>query len=130
VTKAELLAQSDFIVLCSPLTEDTFHQIGEAELHVVKPGAIVVNVSRGSEVDEEAVARALDEGRLAGYATDVFAMEDWPAAGRMSGVWWSKELSRRMGTKWTALLSRCAMAEFSRSAREASFACIVDNSRK
>ncbi|RJQ07885.1 MAG: hydroxyacid dehydrogenase [Bacillota bacterium] len=81
VTRPELLAQSDFIVLCSPLTEDTFHQIGEAELHVIKPSAMVVNVSRGSEVDEEAAARALNEGRLAGYATDVFEMEDWPAAG-------------------------------------------------
>jgi phosphonate dehydrogenase len=43
----------------------------------VKPGSYVVNVGRGSVVDENAVADALDRGHLAGYAADVFEMEDW-----------------------------------------------------
>ena len=46
------------------------------------PCAFLVNVGRGSVVDEEAVADALDEERLGGYAADVFAMEDWAAPDR------------------------------------------------
>lgn len=76
VERAELLARSDFVCLCSPLTRDTYHQIGPAELAHLKPGAILVNTARGSEVDEVAVALALAQGHLGGYATDVYEMED------------------------------------------------------
>lgn len=77
VPRNELLAQSDFVCLCSPLTPRTYHQIGEAELHVMKPSALLINTSRGSEVDEIAVGEALAAGRLGGYAADVFEMEDF-----------------------------------------------------
>ncbi len=81
VERGELLARSDFICLCSPLTRETYHQIGAAELACLKPGAILVNTARGSEVDEAAVAQALAEGRLGGYAADVFELEDPLPAG-------------------------------------------------
>ena len=46
----------------------------------MKPGALLVNIGRGSVVDEEAVADALETGALGGYAADVFEMEDWALA--------------------------------------------------
>ena len=72
----EVLAQSDILVLMLPLNESSIHLINQQALARMKPGGYLVNVGRGSVVDEEAVARALKEGRLAGYAADVFEMED------------------------------------------------------
>lgn len=72
-----LLKQSDFICVCSPLTEETFHQISERELGSMKPSCILINISRGSVVDEEAVAAALANNALGGYAADVFEMEEF-----------------------------------------------------
>lgn len=84
----ELLSVSDFIILCLPLTNETIHLFDEGAAHVVKPGAYLVNTGRGSLVDEKAVIRALDTGRLAGYAADVFEMEDWSRPDRPSSVPW------------------------------------------
>jgi lactate dehydrogenase-like 2-hydroxyacid dehydrogenase len=72
-----LLGQADFICVCSPLTKDTFHQIGERELSLMKPDGILINTGRGSLVDEEAVAKALEKNILGGYAADVFEMEEF-----------------------------------------------------
>jgi phosphonate dehydrogenase len=72
----ELLAVSDVVVPLVPLTAGTHHLLGRDALAAVRPGAIVVNAGRGSLVDEEAVAAALEDGRLGGYAADVFAFED------------------------------------------------------
>lgn len=72
----DLLAVSDALVVLLPLTAGTRHLIDAASLGAMRPGARLVNVGRGSAVDEAAVADALYEGRLGGYAADVFAMED------------------------------------------------------
>jgi len=72
----ELLQKSDFICIATPLTKDTFKMISSRELSLMKPTANLINTARGSEVDEEAVALALDRGTIAGYAADVFEMED------------------------------------------------------
>jgi phosphonate dehydrogenase len=82
----ELLATSDYVLPLTPLTAETFHLIDEAALGRMKPGAYLVNVSRGSVVDESAVVRALADGRLAGYAADVFEMEEWARPDRPAGV--------------------------------------------
>jgi phosphonate dehydrogenase len=76
VAEGELFRLSDFIVLTLPLTPQTRAKIGPEALAVMKPGACLVNVGRGSVVDEPAVAAALQAGRLGGYASDVFAFED------------------------------------------------------
>jgi phosphonate dehydrogenase len=73
---AQLLERSDFVILCVPLKGDTFHLINAQTLAAMKPGSFIVNVCRGSVVDEQAVAGALDSDHLAGYAADVFEMED------------------------------------------------------
>lgn len=73
---AELLSLSDFVILCVPLSADTFHLIDCNAIHQMKPGSYLVNVSRGSVVDEEAVGAALIGGHLSGYAADVFELED------------------------------------------------------
>lgn len=72
----ELLAQSDVVLILVPLTPATRHMINGSKLALMRPGTYLVNISRGSVVDESAVAEALCAGRLAGYAADVFAMED------------------------------------------------------
>lgn len=76
VSLDELLQKSDFICIATPLTKNTFHLISSRELSLMKPTAYLINTARGSEVDEEAVAMALDRGTIAGYAADVFEMED------------------------------------------------------
>jgi D-3-phosphoglycerate dehydrogenase len=71
----ELLRESDFITLHVTLTDTTRELIGEKELRKMKPGARIINVSRGGVIDEKALLRALDEGRIAGAALDVFETE-------------------------------------------------------
>jgi phosphoglycerate dehydrogenase-like enzyme len=73
-----LLEQSDFVVVSVPLVKDTVRLIGEAELGVMKRSAYLVNTSRGDVVDEPALVRALQEGRIAGAALDVFETEPLP----------------------------------------------------
>jgi gluconate 2-dehydrogenase len=75
VDKDTLLRESDFLVLVLPLTSQTRHAIGAAELAQMKPTALLVNVARGGIVDDAALASALREGRLAGAALDVFEGE-------------------------------------------------------
>lgn len=75
-SKAELLRESDFVVLSIPLTPETRHIIGAAELALMKPTAFLVNVARGPVVDEAALVDALRAGRIAGAGLDVF--EDEP----------------------------------------------------
>lgn len=72
----ELLERSDIVSLHPPLRPETRHLVGEPELRQMKPGAYLVNVSRGPVVDESALVRALKEGWIAGAALDVY--EDEP----------------------------------------------------
>src|SRR5262249_62157272 len=69
------LSLSDVVVLCAPQTKETVHMIGAAELAAMKEDAVLVNVSRGKLIDEAALLRALERGRLRGAALDVFEHE-------------------------------------------------------
>jgi phosphoglycerate dehydrogenase-like enzyme len=73
-----LLAQSDVVVLTLPHTPESERLIGERELQLLRPEAYLVNTARGGLVDEDALVRALREGRLAGAALDVFVDEPVP----------------------------------------------------
>lgn len=70
-----LLRDSDFVTIHLPLTNETFHMIGERELSLMKKTAYLVNTSRGSVVDQKALYYALKEGKIAGAALDVFEQE-------------------------------------------------------
>jgi D-3-phosphoglycerate dehydrogenase len=67
-----LLALADVVVLCCPLTPETRGLISRERIARMKPGAVLVNVSRGPVVNEAALVEALQEGRIAGAALDVF----------------------------------------------------------
>jgi len=73
-----MLGECDYIALTVPLTPNTQQLIGAAELEAMKPGAFLVNVSRGRVVDERALAKALRNGGLGGAALDVFETEPLP----------------------------------------------------
>ena len=83
---AQLAETSDVIVVALPLTSQTRHLIDAPLLQRLRPGTFLVNVGRGSVVDEQAVASALEAGRLGGYAADVFAMEDWALPGHPASI--------------------------------------------
>lgn len=83
---AEVLPLADALVLALPLTPATRHLLDAARLAALPPHALLVNVARGSLVDEAAVADALMAGRLGGYAADVFAMEDWALPDRPRAI--------------------------------------------
>jgi phosphoglycerate dehydrogenase-like enzyme len=74
-----LLRQSDVVTFHVVLTKETRFMLGEAELKLMKPGAIVLNTARGKVVDEAALARAIEQGRLRGAAIDAFEEEPLPA---------------------------------------------------
>ncbi|MDO4266069.1 MAG: hydroxyacid dehydrogenase [Eubacteriales bacterium] len=71
----ELLCVSDILTLHVPLKEDTRKMIGVEEINLMKTGSILINCSRGGVVDEAALVKALETGKLAGAGTDVFEME-------------------------------------------------------
>jgi phosphoglycerate dehydrogenase-like enzyme len=71
----QLLARSDFVVLALPLTRETENLIDGAALAAMKRGAWLINVARGGLVDERALVRALNEGRIGGAVLDTFREE-------------------------------------------------------
>lgn len=71
----ELLARADFVTIHAPLTPDTKNMIDDAAFDKMKNDALLVNAARGGIVDEEALARAITEGKIAGAALDVFVKE-------------------------------------------------------
>lgn len=79
VSKEALLSQSDFLTIHTRLSERTRGVIGAAELATMKPGARLINSSRGPIVDEAALVDALISGRIAGAAVDVYDTEPLPA---------------------------------------------------
>jgi len=73
--KDELLRQADFVVLQMPYTPETHHLIGERELALMKPSAILINSTRGGVVDDAALVRALAAGTIRAAGLDVFENE-------------------------------------------------------
>jgi len=76
----DLLTRSDIVTIHIPYTPQTHHMIGEKELSLMKKDAYIINTSRGAIIDEKALLRALQSGRVGGAALDVFEAEppiDW-----------------------------------------------------
>jgi len=75
VSREEAISQADYLTLHTPLTEETRKMISTRELNMMKPGALLINTSRGEVVDEEALLEAVNQGVIAGAALDVFKEE-------------------------------------------------------
>jgi (S)-sulfolactate dehydrogenase len=86
VTLDELVARSDAITLHVPLEASTRRLISAELLATMKPGAVLVNASRGGVVDEAALATALRSGRLGGAVLDVFEVEPLPPGNPLAGA--------------------------------------------
>lgn len=74
----DMLAATDALVLCAPHTADTHRMLDRAAFEALKPGAVLVNIARGTLVEEAAMIEALESGRLAFAALDVFDQEPLP----------------------------------------------------
>lgn len=75
VTKVELFSESDVIVVCCPLNEETRGLVDQASIAAMKPSAILINIARGPVVDTLAIINALKAGRIAGVAMDVHDLQ-------------------------------------------------------
>lgn len=82
---AQLLAESDFICVCVPLSDKTRQLIGAREFGLMRPQSIFLNVSRGSVVDEGALLEVLQRGGIRAAGLDVFAQEPFPADSPLLG---------------------------------------------
>ena len=82
----DVLSQSDYLVLAAPLTDTTRGLINAARLAAMKPDSYLINVGRGPQVDEVALAEALHARRIAGAALDVFEREPLPADSPLWGI--------------------------------------------
>ena len=75
VENDELFKQSDFIALCCNLTKDNYHLLNDAAFSKMKEGVFIINTARGALVDEQALTKAIQSGKVAGAALDVFEKE-------------------------------------------------------
>lgn len=82
----ELLGRSDVVSLHLPLTPETAGMVDAEFLETMSPGALLVNVSRGGLVDEDALVAALDSGHIGGAALDVFPVEPLPQTSPLLGA--------------------------------------------
>lgn len=104
-----LVRESDYISIHAPLSHETKWLIGEEMIANMKPTAILINTSRGPVVNEEALARALRDGRIAGAGLDVFAEEPLPSQSLLRELdnvilsdhtaWYSEESVGELKTK-------------------------------
>jgi phosphoglycerate dehydrogenase-like enzyme len=82
----EILSTADAVVLTLPETEETRGLLGVERLALLKPGAVFINVARGAVVDEGALIRLLEAGRIRGAGLDVFAQEPLPPDSPLWGL--------------------------------------------
>ena len=75
----DLMARSDYVAVALPATAETHRMVDAAAIEALRPSAVFVNVGRGSTVDEGALVRALEQGKIRGAALDVFETEPLPA---------------------------------------------------
>ena len=78
-TLDKLLVQPDFVMLCVPLTKDTKYLIGARELKLMKTTAVLINISRGDVIDQDALVKALQDNSIKGAALDVTTPEPLPS---------------------------------------------------
>lgn len=82
----DALAEANIVIMALPLNSQTQHLMNQQRLQQMQQRSFLVNPCRGSVVDEAAILRLLDSGLLAGYASDVFEMEDWARGDRPNEI--------------------------------------------
>ena len=118
ISLEELMRTSDVISIHAPYNERTAGLIGEAELAMMKPTAIIVNMGRGGIVDEEALAQAIDNDSIGGAALDVFAREPLPGDSPLLRTRHPEKLRFTPHTAWASVEARTRLIN-----------CIADNIR-
>ncbi|MBS1853331.1 MAG: D-2-hydroxyacid dehydrogenase [Acidobacteria bacterium] len=78
-----MLRECDYVVVAAPLTKETRHMIGKAEIAAMKPNAVVINIGRGPVIEQAALVAALQQKRIKGAGLDVFEEEPIPAGDPM-----------------------------------------------
>jgi D-3-phosphoglycerate dehydrogenase len=111
--REDLLRRSDYVSLHVPLTDETRHTINAETITMMKPGALLINTSRGGLVDEDALVAALRAGQLAGAALDVFKIAPLPVNHPF------RHLKNLILTPHVAFYSEDALIELRRLASEA-----------
>jgi D-lactate dehydrogenase len=125
-TDAKTLArESEVLSLHTPLTPETYHVIRRETLELMKPGTILINVSRGALIDTKALIEALKRGRLGGVGLDVYEEEEGVFFEDLSGqILHDDELARLLTfpnvliTAHQAFLTHEALAEIARVTTE------------
>lgn len=119
VSLHRLMSESDVVSVHAPYNERTAGLIGSAELGLMKPTAVIVNMGRGGIVDEKALAEAVDSGMIAGAALDVFASEPLAEDSPVLKISHKERLSLSPHIAWASV-----------EARERLVAMIADNIAK
>lgn len=107
----ELMSMSDVVSVHAPLNSRTAGLIGAREIFLMKPDAILVNMGRGGIVDEAALADAVDSGRIAGAALDVYSSEPLPEDNPLSRIVHKERLSLTPHTAWASVEARNRLVE-------------------
>ena len=119
VSLEELMSGSDVISIHAPYNERTAYLIGEEQLRMMKPSAIIVNMGRGGIVDEDALARVIDEEAIGGAALDVFEREPLPQDSPLLHTRHPEKLRFTPHTAWASVEARKRLVD-----------CIADNISK
>lgn len=126
------LSEFDWVILAAPATAQTARMIGASELAAMKPSAVLLNVARGSLVDQEALVDALDRGHLAGAFLDVTDPEPLPASHPLWGlenVHISMHLSGRSQTRMMERAAQRFLGNLARYAAGSPLTHVVDLER-
>ena len=101
-----LMSEADIVSVHAPLNERTSGLVGERELSLMKPHAIIVNMGRGGIVDEAALVKAVDGGCIAGAALDVYSSEPLPVYNPLSRAKHPERFSMTPHTAWASAEAR------------------------
>ena len=96
------MAVSDVVSVHAPLNDRTAGLVGSRELSLMKPHAVIVNMGRGGIIDEAALAKAVDDGIIAGAGIDVYSVEPLNVANPLSKVKHQESLSLTPHTAWAS----------------------------
>lgn len=102
----ELLASSDIVSIHAPLNDRTLNLIDAAELAMMKRSAYIINMGRGGIVNEEALARAIDEGTIAGAGLDVYTSEPLPSSSPLMNIARKERIIMLPHVGWASIEAR------------------------